>query len=153
MARTPAGRAPSPQPPGKLQFPRRDGDGRVVSLPDLLLGVAVWLVVALVILLLFEGVGALLGQGFGHTSGWIAGLLAVWLFAEEYRAWRPVPARLPLAVFGTVCGGTIGFAVAYLLRGLPALVAGFVGVTVAAGIYALLWYFGVRWAAQRSGER
>src|SRR3954468_18344863 len=103
---------------GKLKFPHRDAKGRVDTLPDLLVGVIVWLVVALLLLLVVEGVGALAGQGFGHTSGWIAGLLAVWLFAEEYRAWRPVPARAAVAVLGLLVGGTMGVAVAGLTGSL-----------------------------------
>jgi len=137
---------------GKLKFPHRDAKGRVDTLPDLLVGVIVWLVVALLLLLVVEGVGALAGQGFGHTSGWIAGLLAVWLFAEEYRAWQPVPARVAVAVLGLLVGGTMGVAVAGLTGSLPRLVSGFVAVSVAALAYAVLWYFGVRWLARRSGE-
>jgi hypothetical protein len=125
----------------------------VDTLPDLLVGVVVWLLVGLVILLAIEGVGAALGQGFGGTSGWIAGILAVWLFAEEYRAWRPVPARLALAVLSAAVGGTIGLVLTGLVSALPALLRGFVGIAVAALVYAILWYFGVRWAARRSGER
>lgn len=138
---------------GKLKFPHRDGKGRVDTLPDLLVGVIVWLVVALLLLLVIEGVGALAGQGFGNTSGWIAGLLAVWLFAEEYRAWRPVPARVAVAALGAVVGVTMGGAAAGLTGSLPRLVSGFVGVSVAALAYAVLWYFGVRWLARRAGER
>jgi hypothetical protein len=136
-----------------LKFPHKDADGRVDSLLDLLVGVVMWLVVALLLLLVIEAIAWALGQGFGGTSGWIAGLLAVWMFAEEFRAWRPVPARGPLALVSALVGGTMGFATAGLISALPKLVSGFVGVAVAALAYAILWYFGVRWLARRSGER
>lgn len=148
----PAGQ-PRPAVDNKLKFPHRDPAGRVDTLPDLLVGVIVWLVAALLILLVIEGIGAAAGQGFGHTSGWIAGVLAVWLFAEEYRAWRPTPARVAVAGLGTVVGLAMGAATAGLVGVLPRLVSGFVGVSVAALAYAVLWFFGVRWLARRSGER
>jgi hypothetical protein len=152
--RTPAAGAPgrSAGPESKVKFPRRDALGRVDRLSELLVGVVVWLLVALALLLVVEGIAAAFGQGFGRTSGWIAGVLAVWLFAEEYRAWRPVPARVAVAALGVVVAGTMGGATSGLLSGLPALVSGFVGVAVAALAYAILWFFGVRVLARRSGE-
>jgi hypothetical protein len=152
----PRERRPAPQPetagPQRPKFPQRDAAGRVGTLPDLLVGVLVWLLVALALLLLIDGAAWLIGQGFGGTSGWIAGLLAVWLFAEEFRAWRPVPARGALAAVAAFIAGAMGVATTGLAAALPKLVSGFLGVSVAALAYALLWYYGVRWLARRSGE-
>jgi hypothetical protein len=157
-ARTPTTRATGPEQADRagsdrrLKFPHRDARGRVDTLPDLILGVLVWLLVALVILALFDGVLAALGQSFGRTSGWICGVLAVWLFTEEYRAWRPVSGRPVVALLGVLIGGAMGLAVAGLASALPAMVSGFLGVAVATLAYAVLWYSGVRILARRSGQ-
>jgi hypothetical protein len=155
-ARTPGSRPAGPEKPDsadrRLKFPHRDARGRVDTLPDLILGVLVWLLVALVILAIFDGVLAALGQSFGRTSGWICGVLAVWLFTEEYRAWRPVSGRPVVALLGVLVGGAMGLAVAGVASGLPAMVSGFLGVAVATLAYAVLWYSGVRILARRSGQ-
>jgi hypothetical protein len=147
------GGTPAEETRPTLKFPHRDENGRVDTLLDLLVGVVMWLLAALVLLLVVELIAWALGSGFGETSGWLAGALAVLMFAEEYRAWRPVPGRAPLALLGVLVGGTMGVATTGLINALPHLVSGFVGVAVATLAYAILWYFGVRWLARRSGER
>jgi predicted RecA/RadA family phage recombinase len=81
--------------------PRRDADGRLVTIGDLL-GVALaGLVCGVVVLLLFEGVLSLFRMSaFGATSGWLALILPVWLFTEEFRAARGSVRRLDLRSAG-----------------------------------------------------
>jgi hypothetical protein len=136
-------------------FPRRDADGRVVRLAELLAWVAAGLVIGVVVLLLVDGVSALLGLGrFGRLSGWLAGILPVWLFTEEFRAWRGVPGRAAVAVISGLPALILGFAGAQTIGGvLPPLGAGAVGATIGALLYGALWYVGIRWLADRGVPR
>src|SRR4029453_4491909 len=67
--------------------PRRDADGRLATVGDLL-GVALaGLVTGVVVLLVFEAIMSLARAfEFGSSSGWLALILPVWLFTEEFRA-------------------------------------------------------------------
>lgn len=135
------------------RFPRRDADGRVVGLADLLALTAAGLVIGFGVLVVIDGSGALLGWGeFGHASGWLALILPAWLFViEELRAWRAVRARL--AVVGS--GGLLAMAMGLLVAGVtpgPPLVSSGVGAVVAAIAYAVYWYHGIRWLARREGS-
>jgi hypothetical protein len=136
-------------------FPRRDADGRVVHLTDLLAWVAVGLVLGLVVLLLIDGLTSLLGFGrFGQLSGWLAGILPVWLFTEEFRAWRGVPARAGMALVSGLLAGVLGFAVAMTVSDvLPPLGSGAIGAAISALLYGVLWYMGIRWLADRGVSR
>jgi hypothetical protein len=134
-------------------FPRRDPDGRVVRLAELLAWVGAGLVLGFVALLAVDGVSSLFGAGrFGQLSGWLAGILPVWLFAEEFRAWRAVPARIGLALVCAVLAGILGFTAA-VVTALPPLWSGAVGAAISAFVYGTLWYVGIRWLADRSVPR
>jgi hypothetical protein len=140
------------------RFPRRDEAGRVVGLADLVaLTLAAWLT-CVAVLIMIDGVSALLGWGsFGGSSGWLALILPAWLFIlEELRAWRGVHGRLPLAISGGLAGLALGLGaaslVAGLAAGLPPLVSGGAGAAVAALAYALYWFHGIRWLARREGS-
>jgi hypothetical protein len=136
-------------------FPRRDADGRVVHLVELIAWVGAGLVLGFVVLLVIDGVSSLLGAGrFGQVSGWLAAILPVWLFTEEFRAWRAVPARIITALGCGVLAVVIGFSASIAAaHALPPLGSGAVGAAISAFLYALLWYVGIRWLADRSVPR
>jgi hypothetical protein len=146
------GTPPAGNPQGG--FPRKDCDGRIVSLPELLGGVLFSIVLGVIALVAIDGIFTVLGVGeFGTVSGWLAGILTVWMFVEEFRAWKGVPARIaPLVVAGAV-GVLAGAALSARLIALPAVFAGSISVAVAGLIYAVIWYFGIRYLASRLGER
>ncbi|HEV7900166.1 MAG TPA: hypothetical protein VGP31_20225 [Planosporangium sp.] len=136
-------------------FPRRDADGRVVRLVELLASVAAGLVLGLLALLLIDGLSSLLGLGrFGQLSGWLAGILPVWLFIEEFRAWHGVPGRVGMALVSGLLAVVLGIAVAATVSAaLPPLGSGAVGVAISALLYGALWYVGIRWLADRGVPR
>jgi hypothetical protein len=136
-------------------FPHRDAEGRVLRLAELLAWVAVGLVLGLLVLVLIDGFSSLLGLGrFGQLSGWLAGILPVWLFTEEFRAWRGVPARIGMALISALLAGVLGFAAAETLGdALPPLGSGAVGAAISALLYGVLWYVGIRWLADRGVSR
>ena len=132
-------------------FPRRDADGRVVHLVELLAWTAAGLVLGVVALVVIDGLSALVGMGrFGRLSGWLAGILPFWLFTEEFRAWRAIPARIGMALICGLLALVVGVAAATLAAGaLPPLGSGAVGAAIGAILYGALWYVGIRWLADR----
>ena len=133
--------------------PRRDADGRLSTVGDLV-GVALaGLVCGIVILLIFEGIMSLSRMSqFGDTSGWLAIILPVWLFTEEFRAagygaYRIVVAALA-AGFGVAAGMTLAGLAA---SGFPALVSGAVGAGGLTVVYCVIWFYGLRWLSHRTG--
>lgn len=134
-------------------FPRRDEDGRVVGLADLLALTAAAYVTGFAVLLVLDLAGGLVGWGeFGEASGWLALILPAWLFLiEELRAWRAVPARHVVVVSGALLGIALGLLAAGVTPG-PPLVSSGVGAAVAALVYAVYWYYGIRWLARREGS-
>jgi hypothetical protein len=152
VSRPPA--APSGEQKPQATFPRKDPDGRIVSLTEFLGGVVFSIVLGVIVLVAVDGIISLLGIGrFGSVSGWLAGILAVWMFVEEFRAWRGVPARVAPLLVAAAVGGLIGAALSARMEALPAVADGAISVAVAALIYAVIWYFGIRYLASRLGER
>ncbi|WP_422772803.1 hypothetical protein ACN28C_07370 [Plantactinospora sp. WMMC1484] len=135
----------------RAPFPRRDERGRIVVLADLL-GVALaGVVVGLLGLLVFDAGFALLGLGdFGGASGWLALILPVWIFVEEFRAWSFGPARIAAALVAAAVGIATGLLAAGLAASTPPLVSGGLAAAVFAMAYALVWFVGVRWLAGRT---
>lgn len=142
------------QPRGPQSFPRRDDDGRVVGLPDLLGLTLGALVLTAAALLVIDGISVLLGWSrFGSSSGWFLLILPAWLFIlEEFRAWRGVRGRVVVAVSGALVALALGLLAAGAVAGLPALISGGVGAVVASFAYAIYWFHGVRWLARREGS-
>jgi hypothetical protein len=135
-------------------FPPRDADGRIATVQSMLAGVGFAMVIGIVLVLAIDGVVTLIGRGsFGSFSGWIAGVLAVWMFVEDFRAWRGVPARILVAIAGVVLAVAFGGALNVILQSLPEVFAGAISVTAAALLYAVIWFFGVRFFADRQPER
>jgi hypothetical protein len=133
--------------------PRRDADGRLATAGDLL-GVALaGLVCGVVILLVFEGLMSLVRlTEFGHSSGWLAVILPVWLFTEEFRAAGYGPNRIVVAILGAGFGVAAGMTFAGMAAAaFPALVSGAVGAAGLTVVYCLIWFYGLRWLSHREG--
>ncbi|MET8039621.1 hypothetical protein ABZU25_02005 [Micromonospora sp. NPDC005215] len=133
-------------------FPRRDAEGRVRTLGDLLGVCLAGLVIGALALVLFDWAFASIGAGdFGHTNGWLAVILPAWLFWDDFRAWEFGAARVVAAVVAAAVGVVVGLLIAGLGAGLPTLLSG----TLAAGAftvaYAMIWFPGVRWLTRRTG--
>lgn len=134
-------------------FPRRDPDGRITALPDLL-GVALaGLVIGLLALIVLDWAMALIGLGeFGRANGWLTVILPAWIFVEEFRAWAGTgPARIAAALVGLAVGIAAGLLVAGVAVNLEPLWSGALAGSVFALSYALIWFLGVRWLARRTG--
>jgi hypothetical protein len=119
-----------------------------------LLGVALaGLVSGIVVLLVFEGVMSLLRLSeFGDASGWLAIILPVWLFIEEFRAAGYGAARVVVAILGAGFGVAVGMILAGLASGsFPALVSGAVGAAGCTVVYCLVWFYGLWWLRHRMG--
>jgi hypothetical protein len=133
--------------------PRRDADGRLATIGDLL-GVALaGLVCGVVILLAFDGVMSLVGLSkFGHTSGWLALILPVWLFTEEFRAAGYGASRVIVAILGAGFGVAVGMTLAgFASAAFTTLVSGAVGAAGLTVVYCLVWFYGLRWLSHRAG--
>ncbi len=132
-------------------YPRRDADGRLAGIGDLLGVTLAALVVGLLAVLVFDAGFALLGRGeFGRSSGWLAALVPGWLFVEEFRAAFGA-ARVVVAVVATAVAVAAGLLAAGLAAELPTLVGGAAGVAAFAVVYALVWFYGMRWLDHRMG--
>ncbi|AVT31173.1 MULTISPECIES: hypothetical protein [unclassified Plantactinospora] len=135
----------------RAPFPRRDDQGRIVVLADLLGVALVGVVVGLVALLVIDLGASLVGLGeFGRASGWLAVVLPAWIFVEEFRAWRFGPARVAAALVAAAVGIAVGLLAAGLAASAPPLVSGGLAAAVFAMAYALVWFVGVRWLAGRT---
>lgn len=145
---------PDPQgQPAPVKFPRRDASGRVASAMEFLAGSLALILLGVVVLVAIDGIFSLLGAGkFGKISGWLAGILMVFLFIDDFRAWRGVPMRVLVAIFGVVLGVVVGSLVNGAVSVLPNVFSGAIGVTIGGLVYALIWFYGIRWSAARFGD-
>lgn len=131
--------------------PRRDADGRLATIGDLL-GVAfAGLVSGFVVLLAFEGVMSLVRLSkFGDASGWLALILPLWVFIEDFRAAKYGAYRVVVALLGAGFGVAVGMTLAGLASPtFPALVSGAVGAVGFTVVYSLIWFYGLRWLSHR----
>ena len=134
--------------------PRRDPDGRLATIGDLLGTALAGLVIGAVLLLAFEAILALTRVAdFGHTSGWLALILPLWLFTEEFRAAHAAgPYRIVVAVLAAGFGVAAALTVAGLAaQTLPALASGLAGAGTCTVVYCLVWFYGLRWLSHRAG--
>ncbi|MFV2102008.1 hypothetical protein [Micromonospora sp. LOL_024] len=133
-------------------FPRRDGEGRIRALGDLV-GVALaGLVIGLLVLVLFDGAFAWLGAGdFGQANGWMAVILPAWFFWEDFRAWEFGVPRVVAGLVAVAVAVVCGLLLAGLTTGLPPLVSGVLAAATFTVIYAMVWFPGVRWLTNRAG--
>ncbi|WP_229071740.1 hypothetical protein [Actinoplanes sp. DH11] len=132
---------------------RRDEGGRLATIGDLLGSAFAGLAVGLVVLLIFEAVMALTGLAeFGDSNGWLALILPVWLFTEEFRAEGFGANRVMVAGLAGGFGVAAGMTVVGLLSGLvPSLVSGAAGAATGTVVYCLVWFYGLRWLSHRAG--
>jgi hypothetical protein len=132
--------------------PRRDADGRIATAGDLL-GVAfASLVAGLAVVLVVEAIISLVRLStFGDTNGWLITILPVWLFTDEFRAARFGAPRIIVALLAGGFGVAAGMTAAGLASVFPPLVSGAVGATVLTVVYALFWFYGLRWLRHRTG--
>jgi hypothetical protein len=133
--------------------PRRDADGRLATVGDLL-GVALaGLVAGIVVLLVFEGIMSLARAfDFGASSGWLALIMPVWLFTEEFRAAGYGAYRIVVAALAAGFGVAVGMTLAGLAATtFPPLVSGAVGALGLTVVYCLVWFYGLRWLSHRAG--
>jgi hypothetical protein len=133
--------------------PRRDADGRLATIGDLF-GVALAaLVCGVLVLLVIEGVLSVARLSeFGATNGWLAVILPLWLFTEEFRAVGYGAHRVIVAILGAGFGVTAGLTLAGLMPGpFPDLVTGAVGALGLTVVYCLVWFYGLRWLDHRAG--
>ncbi|MFU8851751.1 hypothetical protein ACNAW0_12325 [Micromonospora sp. SL1-18] len=132
-------------------FPRRDAEGRILTLGDLLGVSLAGLVIGLLALVLFEWAFATMGGGgFGRTNGWLTVILPVWLFWDDFRAWEFGAARVVAALAGVAVGVVAGLLAAGLAAGLPPLLSGALAAAVFTVVYAVIWFPGVHWLARRT---
>ncbi|MEU5903847.1 hypothetical protein [Micromonospora sp. NPDC047527] len=133
-------------------FPRRDDQGRVRTLADLLGVCLAGLIIGVLALVLFELAFAMFGAGdFGHTNGWLAVILPAWLFWDDFRAWEFGAARVVAALVAAAVGVVSGLLIAGLASGLPPLLSGALAAAAFTVAYAVVWFPGVRWLARRTG--
>jgi hypothetical protein len=139
-------------PTTEAKVPRRDEQGRMVNLPQVL-GVAVLFTLTnAVALVSIDGLLALLGlSSFGRSSGWLVLILPAFLYFDDFRAWRPYGVRYLAALVGVFVALALALLAAGLVGGAPPLVSGAVGALVAVLVYAPVWFAGVRLlSAQRT---
>ncbi|TBL36623.1 MULTISPECIES: hypothetical protein [unclassified Micromonospora] len=132
-------------------FPRRDDDGRIRFLGDLL-GVSLGgVVIGMLVLVLFDTAFAWFGAGdFGQANGWLAVILAVWLFWEDFRAWEFGAPRLVAGLVALAMAVVSGLLVAGVVTGLPPLLSGGLAAVTFTVVYTLVWFPGVRWLVDRT---
>ena len=111
------------------------------------------LFVVVFVLLLFEGVMSLARAfDFGSSSGWLALILPVWLFTEEFRAAGYGAYRIVVAALAAGFGIAVGMTLAGLAAAaFPPLVSGAVGAFGLTVVYCLVWFYGLRWLSHRAG--
>jgi hypothetical protein len=134
--------------------PRRDANGRLATFGDLVGTMLAGLVTGIVLVLILEAVLSVTRVShFGTTSGWLAVILPVWLFIEEFRAERRSGAyRVVVVVLAAGFGVATGLSFAGLAAtDFPQLVSGFVGAAVLSLVYCVVWFYGLRWLGHRAG--
>jgi hypothetical protein len=125
---------------------RKDEQGRVVNLPQLL-GVALgyWAINAIG-LLAIDGLLSLAGgSSFGDSSGWLTLILPALLLFEDFRAWRAHRRRYLAVVVAAAVAVALGLLTAGAAHSWVPLAAGGVGALVALVVYILVWFVGVRY--------
>jgi hypothetical protein len=131
---------------------RRDPNGRLATIGDLLGTAMAGLVTGVVLLLVFEAVLSLTRiSQFGATSGWLALILPLWLFTEEFRAEGFGAPRVVVAALAGGFGVATGMSVAGLAAiDFPRLVSGFAGAAGCTVAYCLIWFYGLRLLKHRA---
>jgi hypothetical protein len=138
--------------PAVQSFPRRDEHGRAISLAELAVAGVGGLLIALVGLLIIDGILALLkAASFGSAPGWLALILPALIFFDDLRGWRGYGVRFAVAFLAAVVAIGIGLLVAGQITG-PPLLTGAIGALIAVVVYCPAWFFGVRWSTGQHSE-
>ncbi len=125
--------------------PRRDEQGRVVSLPELVAAAVGFTVVNAVGLVAIDGLLAVLGlSSFGRSSGWLVMILPAFLYFDDFRGWKAYRLRWLVAPVAALVGITLGLFAAGFARDAGPLVSGAVGALVAVLAFAPVWFVGIR---------
>ncbi|MEH1099116.1 hypothetical protein [Micromonospora sp. CPCC 205561] len=133
-------------------FPRRDAEGRILTLGDLLGVSLAGVVIGLLAVAVFDAGFVLIGDGeFGGANGWLAIILPAWLFWDDFRAWEFGAARVVAALAAAAVGMVAGLVVAGLAAGLPPLLSGGLAAAAFTLGFAVVWFHGVHWLARRTG--
>jgi riboflavin transporter FmnP len=131
--------------------PRRDADGRLATVGDLLGVTLAGLVAGAAILLVFEAIVSLAQLSpFGSANGWLILILPVWIFVEEFRAAQFGALRVVVALLAAGFGLAVGMTVAGVVTA-PPLFSGAIGAAVFTVVYALVWFYGLWWLRHRHG--
>jgi hypothetical protein len=131
--------------PARPAFPRRDTDGRVVNLPELLWTALGYAVVNGLGLLLIDGLLALVRlSSFGSASGWLVLVLPALLYFDDFRAWKAYRIRWLVGPVSALVGIAAGSVLAGVAPRLPPLASGAIGGFVAVAVYAPMWFLGIR---------
>lgn len=128
------------------KFPHRDDAGRVILLTELLAYALMMLAIGVILLGIVDVLFQVFGFGdFGQTSGWIAGTLVAFFYADDFRAHKSNRFRWLILLASVVLAFFAGMAVftQLPLYWMP-LVNGALGVTTSALVYGILWFTGVR---------
>nr|WP_296073640.1 hypothetical protein [uncultured Actinoplanes sp.] len=133
--------------------PRRDPNGRLATIGDLIGTALAGLVMGAIVLLVIEAALSLAHVSeFGNASGWIAVVLPVWLFTEEFRAQGWGASRIVVGALAAGFGVAIGLSVAgFAATEFPSLVSGLAGAASCTIVYCLVWFYGLRWLSHRAG--
>lgn len=128
------------------RFPHRDDAGRIVSLVEMLLFVLIMLAVGVAMLAAIDAVFWLLDFGaFGQISGWISALLAMFVFLDDFRAWKDYRVRWVVGAVALILGAVAGLGLGGLMPEFWApLFHGAIGAAVFVLIYTVLWFVGMR---------
>jgi uncharacterized PurR-regulated membrane protein YhhQ (DUF165 family) len=131
--------------------PRRDPNGRLAGVGDLVGTALAGLVAGIVLVLILEAILTVTRVSrFGATNGWLAVILPVWLFVEEFRAEVHGASRIVVAVLAAGFGVATGLSLAGLAAlDFPRLVSGFTGAAGFTVVYCLVWFYGLRWLRHR----
>lgn len=132
--------------PARPAVPRRDEDGRIKYLPELLGVASLYVVVNAVGLVIIDALVVLIGAAsFGDTSGWLVLILPAFLYFDDFRAWKAYRLRWLAAPVAALVGFALGLSAAGLVSpATPPIVSGGVGALVAVLAYAPVWYVGIR---------
>jgi hypothetical protein len=107
------------------------------------------------VLLIFEaGLSLAHVSEFGDTSGWLAMILPVWMFIEEFRAQGWGAHRIVVAVLAGGFGIALGVSVAgFTAAEFPPLASGLAGAFTCTVVYCLVWFYGLRLLSHRENQR
>lgn len=124
---------------------------RLNRLTDLLGQSLAGLVISLAGALIVDGLGALLTGGkFGEMSGWLALVLPVLIFVQQFSLAKGESGRLIVTILAAVAATGIGLMAAGLFAYLPPIASGAIGALVALLVYVTVWHVGLALAAKSS---